>query len=229
METGRTAESWLDQRLATDERWDDGIPDDAAPWVASAFADVASMSVDELTAAADEPPPNGEIEQSTTVPHLEATVDEAGLDDWLESHSTFETVDAELDFAVDDGSHAPTRLLDPFDDPSRGSFASDSVEASQTPDDLDLVDDIVTTGHHDAAPAPAPAPADVSDPAVAPDLTVTEPASGIIDLPESTFEIDGVELDLGDTVAAVQHEDSATDEADDDGLDQFDDGGWADD
>lgn len=168
METGRAAESWLEERLVADERWDDGIPDDAEPWVAAAFADVASMSVDELSTAADAPAHDAELARQTPRPGDVDDVDNlddvdavaptgAGLDDWLGNHPSFEAVDDVHDFTVDDDDltdaldHLPpsapvpsqSGLVDPFDEGSIRTVAPDAGNRGGEAEDLS--DDIVTT------------------------------------------------------------------------------------
>ena len=103
MEAGKGAESWLGGRLAADPRWSDGVPDDVEPWVADAFADIVTLTIDELAAAADAPELAGDDMSSgilADAAHESVAHGASQLDEWLGGHDGFVTAYGDETFTI---------------------------------------------------------------------------------------------------------------------------------
>ena len=173
MEAGKGAESWLGGRLAADPRWSDGVPDDVEPWVADAFADIVTLTIDELAAAADAPELAGDDMSSRILAdtaHESVAHGASQLDEWLGGHDGFVTAHDDETFTIseqdiadlsdewlDDHDTSPpvdegpsstntSGLNDPFDSPTT-SVAASLAEARVDGDDLR--DDILRSSNID--------------------------------------------------------------------------------
>ncbi len=176
MEAGKGAESWLGGQLAADPRWSDGVPADVEPWVADAFADIVTMTIDELAAAADAPELTADDMSSEILAdaaHETVARRASQLDEWLGGHDGFVTAHDDETFTIserdiadlsddwlDDRHTAPTAgeapsstnssgLIDAFDGPmapASASLAETDVDGDDLRDDILRSPNIDDTG-----------------------------------------------------------------------------------
>ena len=180
MDTSKAAPTWLDSRLDDDAAWADGVPDDAAPWVAAAFDALAALSPDDVMLGAAELEALSPLDDAFTLVGEPVAGVVAGVDvgAWLTPDVDFLDADDvafevhESDLAVVDAPGAPA-LVDPFDTLSDGDRDGDApaVDPVDVAGPTDVpgapvpADDIVTApitptdgAHDDPRPAPDLAP-----------------------------------------------------------------------
>ncbi len=164
METGKAAPTWLDTHLDSDERWADGVPTDTTPWIADAFADLATLTAEELASRAvalDETTSGHDGVDGAEAEAVMASdvdvVESVDVDEWLTDAAGFTDAN-DVAFVVDDAdladADAPS-LIGDVDVPRSGLADPFDALERQGISDADAVTDSATSIEDRSAPIPA--------------------------------------------------------------------------